>query len=83
MEFASYEDLVENIRFFMNKNRHGFKQGAVAEMGGFGEKEFSNMLNGRKKIRPQDIPRIAEAVDATPNELLTKRKAPSAKQDVS
>lgn len=77
MEFVSYGDLVDNIRFYMGKNRRGFKQGAVAEMGGFGEKEFSNMLNGRKKIHAQDIPRIAKAVAATPNELLCKRKPPA------
>lgn len=74
IEFASYTDVVKNIKFFMAQNRRGFKQGAIAEMGGFGEKEFSNMLNGRKKIQAPDIPRIAKALSITPNELLCKRK---------
>lgn len=77
MEFASYDDLIENIRFFMGRNRRGFKQRAVAELCGFGEKEFSNILHGRKKIGAQDIPRIAGVLNVTPNDLFYKRNLPT------
>ncbi len=66
----SYADVIKNIRYFMDKKSSGYKQKAIAERGGFGEKEFSNMLNGRKKIQVYDIPKIAYALGVTPNDIL-------------
>lgn len=40
----------------------GMKQAAVAERAGFTEQQFSDMLNGRKIIRAEYLPRIAEAL---------------------
>ena len=47
----------------------GLKQCAVANKAGFSEQEFSNMLNGRKIIKAEDVAVIAGALDATPNDL--------------
>lgn len=71
MSEITYTDVVENIRFFMSANLNGYKQCAIAERGGYGEKEFSNMLNGRKRIQVYDIPKLAKALGVTPNDLLS------------
>ncbi|MEG2014053.1 MAG: helix-turn-helix domain-containing protein, partial [Anaerovoracaceae bacterium] len=42
---------------------------AVAERLGYNEKEFSNMLNGRKIIRGEDVLPIANALGVEPNEI--------------
>ena len=47
----------------------GFKQNAIAEKAGYTAKQFNNMLTGRKIIIPDDILRIATALEVTPNEL--------------
>lgn len=49
--------------------RLGYKQKAVAEKAGYHEKVFSNMLNNRKIIVDSDIPKIADALGVTPNDL--------------
>jgi len=47
----------------------GLKQLAVAKKAGYGAQEFSDMLNGRRLIKPRDIEVIARALSVTPNEL--------------
>ena len=47
----------------------GMKQLYVAEKAGYGKDEFNAMLNGRKIIRASDIPRIAEALQVTANDI--------------
>ena len=50
-------------------SERGLKHKAVAERTGHSEKEFSNMLCGRKRIVADDIPVIATALGVMPNEL--------------
>ena len=47
----------------------GLKQIYVAEKAGLGKQEFSDMLNGRKLIKVCDLPRIAEALEVTTNDI--------------
>lgn len=47
----------------------GLKQGAVASMAGLSARQLSDMLNGRRIIKPCDVVAIAEVLDITPNEL--------------
>lgn len=47
----------------------GLKQKAVAKNAGYDEKQFSNMLNGRKTITDVDVFRLSVALGVTPNEL--------------
>ena len=47
----------------------GLKQFYVAEKAGYGKDEFNGMLNGRKIIKASDIPRIAEALGVTANDI--------------
>lgn len=47
----------------------GMKQCAVAERVGVSNQMFSDMLNGRRLIKPCDIVAISKALDVTPNDL--------------
>ena len=47
----------------------GLKQYAVAEKAGLSKQQFSNMLNGRKIIKPCDAVAIADALEVEMNDL--------------
>ena len=55
--------IIGNIEAIIKQK--GYLQKAVAERAGFTEQAFSNMLNGRRVIKSQDIPRIANALGCT------------------
>ena len=65
----TYKVFVQNIKRLIEVK--GLKQCAVANKAGFSEQEFSNMLNGRKIIKAEDVAVIAGALDATPNDLFS------------
>lgn len=44
-------------------------QSAVAKKAGYSAKAFNNMLRGRKLILAEDVLRISNALEVTPNEL--------------
>ncbi|RKJ39810.1 XRE family transcriptional regulator [bacterium 1XD42-1] len=67
MQMFTYKVFVQNIKRLIEVK--GLKQCAVANKAGFSEQEFSNMLNGRKIIKAEDVAVIAGALDATPNDL--------------
>lgn len=60
-------NLPKNIVKIINKR--GLKQGAVAERAGYSKQQFSNMLNGRRIIKPCDALSIANALGVTMNDL--------------
>lgn len=47
----------------------GLKKKSVAVKAGYTKQQFSNLINGRKTIKPEDIIKIAMALDVTPNDL--------------
>lgn len=47
----------------------GMVQKVVAERSGFTEQQFTDMLNGRKIIRADYVPKIAEALNCTLDDL--------------
>lgn len=53
----------------------GMKHKAIAAKIGMSEKQFSNLLNGRKIIRDTDIEALSVALNVTPNELFNKSGA--------
>ncbi len=59
--------VVQNIRRIMTEK--GLKQKYVADKSEFSEQEFSNMLNGRKRIDVSYINRICFALNVQPNDL--------------
>lgn len=68
---STTEMIIANIKDIIKES--GMKQKAVAEKSGFGDKEFSNLLNGRKRIGAEHIPAIANALGVTPNDICRKR----------
>lgn len=54
------------IQIMKNKR---LKQNAVAERAHLSKQQFSSMLNGRRLIKVSELPILAKALDATPNDL--------------
>lgn len=47
----------------------GYKQSAIAKRAGYSRQAFCNMVNDYKIIRPDDVMRIADALEVKPEEL--------------
>lgn len=62
-----HELIVLNIRKLICEK--GFLQKFIAEQSGFSQQEFSDLLNGRRVLKAEYIPRIAKALGVTPNDL--------------
>lgn len=56
----------------------GLYQKAVAERAGFTEQQFSDMLNGRKVIRAEYLPAIANAMGVHVSDLFMDTAHPGA-----
>ena len=61
-------EVVSRIRRIIDNK--GLKQKHVAYLCGYTENQFSNMLNGRKKIDTVDLYKISIGLKTTPNELM-------------
>lgn len=57
----------ENIKRIIGER--GLKHCSVAKLAGYSNKQFSDMLNGRKTIQDVDIIRICHALSVMPNDL--------------
>ena len=53
----------------------GIKKNYVAKRAGFTVAQFSNLLNGRKLIKAEDMPKIAYALDTTVPQIYEAGKA--------
>lgn len=68
MNAAKYNRVVPgNITRIIQER--GLKNGAVAEWAGFSKQQFSDMLNGRKIIKPCDAMAISDALGVSVGEL--------------
>lgn len=65
--------LPDNIARIINER--GMKQGAVAERAGYSKQQLSDMLNGRRIIKPCDALAIANTLGVTMNELFKVPKS--------
>lgn len=61
------EVVAKNLRSAIAKS--GMKQKVVAERSGFTDQMMTDMLNGRKTIKADFIPKICQVLHVTPNEL--------------
>lgn len=59
--------VAENTKRIISEK--GMKHKAIAAKIGMSEKQFSDLLNGRKIIRDTDIEALSVALNVTPNEL--------------
>ena len=71
----NYADIISAIKQIISAK--GMKQCVVAERAGFSEAELSNILNGRKLLRIEHIPRVASALGIEPNDLFEKAESPT------
>ncbi len=77
MNAVKYNAIVpENITRIVRD--YGLKRGAVAERAGYTKQQFSDMLNGRKIIKPCDVLAIANALGVEVGELFAEASADSA-----
>lgn len=68
-----YDEIVFNIKHIIDEK--GMKQGVVAKRAGFTPQEFSNIMNGRRKLlRVEHLPAIAFAIGIDVNTLFIKEK---------
>lgn len=67
MQVKTDTDLINNIRLFLKQS--GIKQKKIAADSGLTERQFSDLLNGRRKFAPSDIFLISCALGCTPNDL--------------
>lgn len=56
----------------------GLKQSAVARWAGYSDQQFTDMLNGRKIIKPCDILAISDAIGVSVGDLFVNTGQPSA-----
>lgn len=59
--------IIENTKKILQSR--GLKQKAFAGMAGYTEQQFSRMMTGRDIIAWDDILKIANALEITPNDL--------------
>lgn len=65
--------LPENICRIINEK--GMKQGAVAERAGYSKQQLSDMINGRRIIKPCDILALANVLGVTVGDLFKISKS--------
>lgn len=63
--------MTSNILLNINSiiNQKGLKKRFVAEQIGMSLQQFSDTLNGRRNLKPDEIPAIAQVLEVTPNDL--------------
>lgn len=61
------ERMVESIKNIIEET--GMKQKVIAERAGFTEQMMTDMLNGRKVIKAEFVPRLCAALGVSPNRL--------------
>jgi DNA-binding Xre family transcriptional regulator len=59
--------VIHNIKIIISNK--GLKKKSVADKAGYTKQQFSDLLNGRKTIKSDDVLRIAIALEVTPNDL--------------
>ena len=63
MKNLDTETIIDNIKRIISEK--GMKQGVVAERAGFSKSEFSNILNGRRKLlRAEHILPISKSTES-------------------
>ncbi len=50
------------------------KQNAVGEKAGYSQGQFNNLLNGRKTIAVEDVLKLCEVLEVTPNKLFENNR---------
>lgn len=59
--------ITDNVKRIIESK--GYKQKSIAQKAGYSQKQFSDMMCGRRVIGGYDVLRIANALEVTPNDL--------------
>ena len=62
----------ENIKRIIKKEN--YKQKKIANLAGYSDQSFSDMLTGRRLIKISDLVNISKALNVDVNDLLKQRK---------
>lgn len=66
-------EVITNIREIIAEK--GLRQKFVAEKSGFTEQAFSQLLTQKKTLKAEYIPKIANALGVTPNDLFRQSES--------
>lgn len=77
MSIAECNSTVPHNLYRIIKER-GLKQSAIARWAGYSNQQFTDMLNGRKIIKPCDILAISDAIGVSVGDLFVDIGQPSA-----
>lgn len=70
-KIITYSNIITNIKKLI-KNK-GLKQSFVAKQAGFNPQSFSDILNGRKLLRVEHLPELADALGVEIEDFFRKR----------
>lgn len=70
-KIITYSNIITNIKKLI-KNK-GLKQSFVAKQAGFNSQSFSDILNGRKLLRVEHLPELADALEVEIEDFFRKK----------
>lgn len=70
-KIITYSNIITNIKKLI-KNK-GLKQSFVAKQVGFNSQSFSDILNGRKLLRVEHLPELADALGVEIEDFFRKK----------
>lgn len=70
-KIITYSNIITNIKKLI-KNK-GLKQSFVAKQAGFNSQSFSDILNGRKLLRVEHLPELADALGVEIEDFFRKK----------
>lgn len=67
------EETLINIKNIIEQR--GYKKKAIAEKMGYKENQFSDLLNGRRTVKLDDIIQLCGILDVEPNDIIKTQDA--------
>lgn len=67
----AYNNIIANIKDIIVSK--GLKQSFVAKQAGFNSQSFSDILNGRKLLRVEHLPELADALEVEIEDFFRKK----------
>ena len=67
------EETLRNIKNIIEQR--GYKKKAIAEKMGYKETQFSDLLNGRRTVKLDDIIQLCDILDVEPNDIIKTQDA--------
>jgi DNA-binding Xre family transcriptional regulator len=66
-----HEETLQKIKDIIEQR--GYKKKVIAEKMGYKENQFSDLLNGRRLVRLDDIVKLCDILEVQPNELIAQK----------